>query len=661
VRQGGAAPAAKSPAESKDAIEWLDWGSEAFRKAILRDRPILLNVVVSWAPTCREMEKTWNDPRVALLVNQGYVPIRVDADRRPDIRERYATSSWPSITLLLPNGLPFFALREEGKEPSRVTLGLTTPERLVPVLREALNFFNDKSKRGALRKTVEEGWKTEAEPKFEPAALDPALPAKIFETLRSNFDALHGSWTKQPKFLMPAPIEACLFDYSQTRNPKALEVADRALMSILEGGMYDKSGGGIFRLSTEEDWSHPEYEKLLDRNVAFLDALLSGYVLTGKQMYASSANETIVFLQSTLRRKGGGYYASQGSDPSSPDGGAYYRASLEARAKLKPPPVDSIVLTGWSAKAAAAELRAAAVLHKREWIGPSRETLDWLIANAYEPGRGVVHGIDNGRKYLPAFLEDQVLFSEGMLDAFESTGEKAYLRAARDTAAFALQNLRDPAAGLFGDLIPNPADPMLPFRKARHPYDWNCRMARLLARLFYMNPKDKALKSAASSILEAYTKGYEKGPNSGLYAMAESEYREGPLWIWVVGNRAIPGYETLLAMAQETPQLWTLVVSLDPADPADAKTKESLGLVVRPPTLYFAKGTHTSKGAILPEEVTPSYRSLMDQLAEEKAKALEKASGQEDKPPQTPPAPPPPQPPAAGQGNAPSPPGAGPR
>ena len=34
--------------------------------------------------------RTYADPDVAALVNERFVPIRVDADRRPDISERYA-------------------------------------------------------------------------------------------------------------------------------------------------------------------------------------------------------------------------------------------------------------------------------------------------------------------------------------------------------------------------------------------------------------------------------------------------------------------------------------------------------------------------------------------------------------------------------------------
>lgn len=609
----------------------MEWGPDAFRKAIVRDRPILLNIVVSWSRQCRDMEQTWSSPKIADLVNSSFVPIRVDAERRPDIRDRYPSAVWPSITLVLPNGMPFFAVHEEAKPPVRVAFGALPPDRLAPVLEEALSYYRDKNRRGALKRTVEEGLNAEAEPKLEGGALDPTAPQKTFEALRANFDALHGGWTKSPKFPMMAPIEASLAHYSRERDPRALEVAERALHAVTDGPLFDRVGGGVHRMSAAEDWSRPEYEKLLDRNVAVLDSLLSVYLLTGKVPYADRARDVVRFLEARLRRPGGGYFASQSSDPGSPDGGAYYRASEAERAKMKAPPVDTLVLTGWSAKAAAAELKAAFLLQRPELVATARETLSWLLTTTWTRGRGVVHAVEGTETILPAYLEDQVSFAEGLLDAYQLTGDKSYLAASKDTALFAIANLRDAQSGLFGDVIPNQADPSVSFHKATHSYDLNCRMARVLARLFYLHPQERSFRNSALVILEAYSTIHEKGPSAALYALALAEYRDGPLWAWVIGNEKIPGTALLRATAHGVPVLWKMVVTLDPADPQDAEALHQLGFVLeKPPAVYFSKGTHTSKAAHSPQDVGHAYKALAGFLLEEKTKAAEKAKEQQD-------------------------------
>jgi uncharacterized protein YyaL (SSP411 family) len=45
---------------------------------------------------------TYADPAVAGIVNDRFVPIRVDADRRPDISERYSLGGWPTTAFLMP-------------------------------------------------------------------------------------------------------------------------------------------------------------------------------------------------------------------------------------------------------------------------------------------------------------------------------------------------------------------------------------------------------------------------------------------------------------------------------------------------------------------------------------------------------------------------------
>lgn len=623
------APAQVRPSPpSRVSIDWVEWGPAAFRRAQTLDRPILLSVVVSWSRQCRQMESTWSDPQVASLVNEGYVPVRVDADRHPEVRERYPVAEWPANTLLLPDGNPVFFSPREGKgDPARVRFGLLPPEKLGPILQEALVFY--KTRKGALLKAVEGGLKAEEERRVEPAVLDREAPRTILDGLRANFDSLHGGWTKAPKFPIQAPIEALLFFHARDKDAVSLSVADRALRGIIEGELFDRVDGGIHRLAMGEDWSRPEYEKLLDRNVALLDNLLSAHLLTSVASYADAASAIIRFLDGTLRREGGGYYASQASDPSSADGGAYYRASSAERRKMKTPAVDRIVLVGWSAKAAVADLRASVLLGRGELAPRGRETLDWILANVYRRGRGIPHAVEgDATTTLPVYLEDQALFAEAMLDAYQLTGEKRYRQAAEDTVRFAMANLWSPEHRLFADIIPEPEAP-LPLRRRLHPFEANSRMARLLARLFYLNGGEGALREGSSSILSVLTPVHPRmGPAAAHYALAASEFHEGPLWVWVIGSPTIPGYLPMLAEANRLPTLWKVVVALDPLD--DGDVVQRLGLVrIRPPAVYLTSGTHTSAPAQFPHEVNEIYRKLGAFLLDKKNRATERERGGE--------------------------------
>ncbi|HEX6465405.1 MAG TPA: DUF255 domain-containing protein, partial [Vicinamibacterales bacterium] len=86
-------------------IDWLDWNSGTFARAAHERKPVLLSITAAWCRACHEMDRTtYADPRVEALVRDRFIPLRVDADRRPDINERYNLGGWPTTAFLTPDG-----------------------------------------------------------------------------------------------------------------------------------------------------------------------------------------------------------------------------------------------------------------------------------------------------------------------------------------------------------------------------------------------------------------------------------------------------------------------------------------------------------------------------------------------------------------------------
>ena len=66
---------------------------------------MLLSIVTGWSVACRAMDETsYADPAVVSLINTRFVAVRVDADRRPDISERYSLGGWPTTAFLTSDG-----------------------------------------------------------------------------------------------------------------------------------------------------------------------------------------------------------------------------------------------------------------------------------------------------------------------------------------------------------------------------------------------------------------------------------------------------------------------------------------------------------------------------------------------------------------------------
>ena len=86
-------------------IHWRAWGEGAFQEAVQQDKPIFLLITSSWCQWCHIMdETTLSEASIITIINNDYVPIRVDSDMRPDINTRYNQNGWPSVVLLSSEG-----------------------------------------------------------------------------------------------------------------------------------------------------------------------------------------------------------------------------------------------------------------------------------------------------------------------------------------------------------------------------------------------------------------------------------------------------------------------------------------------------------------------------------------------------------------------------
>ena len=71
---------------TKTKVSWLAWSEESFKKARQLDKPILLGISAVWCHWCHVMDQTtYSNSEVARLIEEKFVPIRVDRDQRPDI------------------------------------------------------------------------------------------------------------------------------------------------------------------------------------------------------------------------------------------------------------------------------------------------------------------------------------------------------------------------------------------------------------------------------------------------------------------------------------------------------------------------------------------------------------------------------------------------
>ncbi|HXW18000.1 MAG TPA: DUF255 domain-containing protein, partial [Candidatus Acidoferrales bacterium] len=71
-------------------VDWREWGEEAFAHARAEGKPILLDIGAVWCHWCHVIDReSYENPELAALINELYVPVKVDRDERPDVDSRY--------------------------------------------------------------------------------------------------------------------------------------------------------------------------------------------------------------------------------------------------------------------------------------------------------------------------------------------------------------------------------------------------------------------------------------------------------------------------------------------------------------------------------------------------------------------------------------------
>src|SRR5438093_753784 len=281
-------------------VDWFPWGQEALAHAREEDKPILLSVGYAACHWCHVMaHESFEDEATATLMNEHFVPVKVDREERPDVDSVYMDAvvsltghgGLPLTVFLTPTGEPFFGGTYYPPEPRH---GLPSFKQLLQAIAAAWRERRTDLERDA--GAITEQLRRTAEPSREP--LTSSLLADAVRGLRRQFDPVWGGFGNAPKFPPASAIEFLL-------RRGELEPATKTLDAMALGGMYDLVGGGFHRYSVDREWLVPHFEKMLYDNALLVPAYLHGWVVTGNERYREIAEETLEFMLGPLSTPAG--------------------------------------------------------------------------------------------------------------------------------------------------------------------------------------------------------------------------------------------------------------------------------------------------------------------------------------------------------------------
>ena len=494
---------------AENPVDWYPWGEEALARARSEDKPILLSIGYSACHWCHVMaHESFEDPQIAALMNRDFVNIKVDREERPDLDQIYqmahhmlaeGSGGWPLTMFLSPEGTPFLGGTYFPKTSRYGRPGFDD------LLQNVARIWRERRKEiGEQDEQVKRAFSSlNLAPAGSPTPIDAGPIETAVASLRASFDGRFGGFGGAPKFPHSTDLELCLRVHASGGNPEALEIAERTLQGMCEGGLYDQIGGGFCRYSVDAQWSIPHFEKMLYDNALLMVPLTHAWLVTRKPLFERCLAETAAWLMREMQSPEGGYYSSLDADSEHEEGKFYVwsreelQAALDAdewrvasahwgldqppnfegrhwhlrvtqplpagdvallasareklfarRSQRVRPGRDEKALTSWNALAIRGMALAGRALGRPEWIDSARRALEHIRLRLWRDGR-LLATYKDGRALLPAYLDDYAFLIAALLELVQCEFSRQDLEFAIMLADVLLQKFEDPVSGGF--------------------------------------------------------------------------------------------------------------------------------------------------------------------------------------------------------------------
>ena len=493
-------------------VDWYPWGADALAKAKAENKLILLSIGYSACHWCHVMEReSFENPDIAKLMNEHFVSIKVDREERPDLDDIYQKSAqafmrrgggWPLTVFLTPDQEPFWGGTYFPPTPRHGMPGF--PEVLLGVA-EAYN--NEPAQVQQNTQKVKAGLRQIASPQPSTDPLTDELLDGAVKDLGAFYEPVNGGFGDAPKFPTPPPFHVLLRQFIRTRDQKTLDMTLHSLWKMAAGGIYDHLGGGFHRYSTDGQWLVPHFEKMLYDNAQLVRLYLDGWRLSREPRFKQVVEETLEYLRREMVHPDGGFYTAQDADSEGHEGKYFIwdptevnailgldlgevfcrvyditdrgnfegknipnlinangkidvkdlpnaeqafadarRKLLEVRERRVKPLRDDKILTGWNGLMLSGVLDAYQTLGNAAYLDMAEKALAFLLEHAYKNGR-LFRTVTGGIGKLNAYLDDYAFLAAALIDAFEATAKPAYLDKARELTAVMLEQFWDSQAG----------------------------------------------------------------------------------------------------------------------------------------------------------------------------------------------------------------------
>lgn len=495
-------------------VNWVAWNETVLQKAKKENKLILVSVGYSACHWCHVMEhESFEDEKVAAIMNEHFICIKVDREERPDVDMLYMTAvqlmsgqgGWPLNCFTLPDGRPIYGGTYFRKEQwINILLNLSAlyeenPEKAMQYATELTNGLHQTE----LINTKQ----------YETQPFNKEVLEKCIEKWEKRFDNTLGGPAKAPKFPLPNNYSFLLKHAYLTKDEKLLKHVELTLTKMACGGIYDQLQGGFARYSTDMEWKVPHFEKMLYDNAQLVTLYCEAYRLTKNKLYKEIVEETLQFVEGEWLSKENGFFSALDADSESEEGkyyvwqkeeledllgkdfnvfADYYNINdigywehdnyilvrnenvsdiffkhqitaeelgktiskcktilLKVREKRVKPGLDDKILTCWNALMCKAYGEAYLTFKNSHYKTIAIKNAEFLKQKIIKPDLSMFRNYKNGKATIDAFLDDYAFTIDAFIQTYIISQDESWLKTSKDLCDHVLKDFYNPDSGLF--------------------------------------------------------------------------------------------------------------------------------------------------------------------------------------------------------------------
>ncbi len=526
-------------ASADQPVAWQDWSPDIFQQAAREHKFVLLDLGTQWCHWCHVMDvQTYADPKVRKLLADKYISARVDADSRPDLGNRYEDYGWPATVVFNAQG---------GEIVKRQ--GFLAPDEMASMLQAIID---DPTPGPSVRGTKKLQY-------GDQNALAKPIYDELVQRHLETYDSQQGAWGHGQKFLDGNNVE-----WSMRQAKRGDFTEDRMARQTLAAqlNLLDPAWGGVYQYSTNDDWQHPHFEKIMQMQAQDMRIYSLAYSQWHDPTYLNAAQAIHHFLTRFMLGADGGFYTSQDADlVDGVHSADYFKLSDARRMSLGIPHVDPHQYArenGWAIRSLTTLFESTG---DESALKQAIAAANWVCAERSAGDGGFIHDKKNSSG---PYLSDTLAMGQAFLELYEATAERAWLTRAEMASDFISAHfLRKNEPGIMTAEVHTPQQ-----FPPEQEFDENveaARWANLLSQ-YTGRDADKALAKTAMRYLATPEIALSQRVEVGGVLLANDELATPALHITVVGVKTDAVASALFHVALTFPTTYRRVEWYDVAE-----------------------------------------------------------------------------------------------